>query len=112
MEKDWRDRFGRFPEPVKNLITTNRLRVVASSRGFKWLKSARTSSCSSEMATIYFPRCKFPRLSSQHTKDRALPSHRASQNLIEFRIPHVFKLHKSNHHWNRHGFTCICASPS
>ena len=71
IEKDWRDRFGRFPEPVKNLITTNRLRVVASSRGVQMVEISKDKLMLQRNGDyILPPGGKFPRLSSQHTKDK------------------------------------------
>ena len=32
LRKDWRDRFGRFPEPVENLLTLAELRISSAAR--------------------------------------------------------------------------------
>jgi transcription-repair coupling factor (superfamily II helicase) len=33
LENRWRDRFGRLPEPAKNLLSVSKLRLIAASRG-------------------------------------------------------------------------------
>jgi transcription-repair coupling factor (superfamily II helicase) len=71
IEKDWRDRFGRFPDPVKNLIETNRLRVVGSSKGVQMVEISKDRLMLQRNGDyILPPGGKFPRLSSRCTKDK------------------------------------------
>ena len=71
IEKDWRDRFGRFPEPVTNLIETNRLRVVGSSKGVQVVEINKDRLMLQRNGEyILPPGGKFPRLSSRWTKDK------------------------------------------
>ncbi|MDB4365131.1 helicase-related protein, partial [Akkermansiaceae bacterium] len=71
IEKDWRDRFGRFPDPVKNLIETNRLRVVGSSKGVQMVEISKDRLMLQRNGDyILPPGGKFPRLSSRRTKDK------------------------------------------
>ena len=71
VENDWRDRFGRFPEPVKNLIETNRLRVVGSSKGVHMVEINKDRLMLQRNGEYILPvGGKFPRLSSPHTKDK------------------------------------------
>ena len=71
IEKDWRDRFGRFPEPVKNLIETNRLRVVGSSKGVQVVEINKDRLMLQRNGEyILPPGGKFPRLSSRRAKDK------------------------------------------
>ncbi|MDA7880680.1 transcription-repair coupling factor [Akkermansiaceae bacterium] len=71
--EDWRDRFGRFPNPITNLIETNRLRIIASAKGVQIveihndrLKLQRNGDY------ILPPGGKFPRLSSKRTAHKLL----------------------------------------
>jgi len=73
ISKDWRDRFGRFPEPIVHLIETNRLRIIASAKGVQIveihndrLKLQRNGDY------ILPPGGKFPRLSSKKPADKLL----------------------------------------
>ncbi len=71
IEKDWRDRFGRFPLPVKNLLETNRLRVIASTRGVQVVEVNNDRLMLQRNGEyILPPGGKFPRLSSHRTKDK------------------------------------------
>jgi transcription-repair coupling factor (superfamily II helicase) len=71
IEKDWRDRFGRFPDPVKNLIETNRLRVIGSSKGVQVVEINKDRLMLQRNGEyILPPGGKFPRLSSRQTKDK------------------------------------------
>ncbi|MDG1070232.1 MAG: transcription-repair coupling factor [Akkermansiaceae bacterium] len=70
---DWRDRFGRFPNPIVHLIETNRLRIIASAKGVQIveihndrLKLQRNGDY------ILPPGGKFPRLSSKKPADKLL----------------------------------------
>ena len=73
LAEDWRDRFGRFPEPIVNLVETNRLRIIASAKGVQIveihndrLKLQRNGDY------ILPPGGKFPRLSSRNPADKLL----------------------------------------
>ncbi|MCH1508634.1 MAG: transcription-repair coupling factor [Akkermansiaceae bacterium] len=73
ISRDWRDRFGRFPNPVVYLIETNRLRIIASAKGVQIveihndrLKLQRNGDY------ILPPGGKFPRLSSKKPADKLL----------------------------------------
>jgi transcription-repair coupling factor (superfamily II helicase) len=73
ISRDWRDRFGRFPNPIVHLIETNRLRIIASAKGLQIveihndrLKLQRNGDY------ILPPGGKFPRLSSKKTADKLL----------------------------------------
>lgn len=71
IEKDWRDRFGRFPPPVKNLIETNRLRVIASNKGVQVVDINNDRLMLQRNGEyILPPGGKFPRLSSRKTSDK------------------------------------------
>jgi|TARA_B110000914_G_scaffold72293_1_gene63366 transcription-repair coupling factor (superfamily II helicase) len=71
IEKDWRDRFGRFPHPVKNLLEMNRLRVIASSKGVQVVEINNDRLMLQRNGEyILPPGGKFPRLSSRETKDK------------------------------------------
>jgi len=71
IEKDWRDRFGRFPGPVEHLIETNRLRVIASSKGVQLVEIKNDRFMLQRNGEyILPPGGKFPRLSSQKTSDK------------------------------------------
>jgi transcription-repair coupling factor (superfamily II helicase) len=71
IEKDWRDRFGRLPDPVKNLIETNRLRVVGSSKAVQVVEINKDRLMLQRNGEyILPPGGKFPRLSSRRTKDK------------------------------------------
>ena len=71
ISKDWRDRFGRFPNPIVHLVETNRLRIIASAKGVQIveiyndrLKLQRNGDY------ILPPGGKFPRLSSKKPADK------------------------------------------
>ncbi|MDB4754458.1 transcription-repair coupling factor [Akkermansiaceae bacterium] len=73
ISRDWRDRFGRFPNPIVHLIETNRLRIIASAKGVQIveihndrLKLQRNGDY------ILPPGGKFPRLSSKKPADKLL----------------------------------------
>ncbi|MDB4512350.1 transcription-repair coupling factor [bacterium] len=73
ISRDWRDRFGRFPNPIVHLIETNRLRIIASAKGLQIveihndrLKLQRNGDY------ILPPGGKFPRLSSKKPADKLL----------------------------------------
>ena len=71
IEKDWRDRFGRFPVPVQNLIETNRLRVIASKKGVEMVEiNSDRLMLQRNGEYILPPGGKFPRLSSRKTVDK------------------------------------------
>ncbi len=71
IEKDWRDRFGRFPAPVENLLQTNRLRVIASSKGVQVVEINNDRFMLQRNGEyILPPGGKFPRLSSRKPADR------------------------------------------
>lgn len=71
IEKDWRDRFGRLPRPVANLIETNRLRVIASSKGVQVVEINNDRFMLQRNGEyILPPGGKFPRLSSRRTSDK------------------------------------------
>lgn len=71
IEKDWRDRFGRLPEAVANLIDTNRLRVIASSKGVQMVEISKDRLMLQRNGEyILPPGGKFPRLSSRRTSDK------------------------------------------
>ncbi len=71
IEKDWRDRFGRIPEPVANLIETNRLRVIASTKGVQMVEINNDRLMLQRNGEyILPPGGKFPRLSSRKTTDK------------------------------------------
>lgn len=66
IEKDWRDRFGRFPKAVENLLQTNRLRVIASAKGVQTLEISNDRFMLQRNGEyILPPGGKFPRLSSR-----------------------------------------------
>ena len=71
ISKDWRDRFGRFPNPIIHLVETNRLRIIASAKGVQIveihndrLKLQRNGDY------ILPPGGRFPRLSSKKPADK------------------------------------------
>lgn len=73
ISRDWRDRFGRFPNPIVHLIEINRLRIIASAKGVQIveihndrLKLQRNGDY------ILPPGGKFPRLSSKKPADKLL----------------------------------------
>lgn len=71
IEKDWRDRFGRFPPPVKHLLETNQLRVIASSKGVQMVEISKDRLMLQRNGDyIIPPGGKFPRLSSRKTSDK------------------------------------------
>jgi transcription-repair coupling factor (superfamily II helicase) len=71
IEKDWRDRFGRFPPPVEYLIEANRLRVIASAKGVQVVEISNDRFMLQRNGEyILPPGGKFPRLSSRKTKDK------------------------------------------
>ena len=71
IEKDWRDRFGRFPPAVENLLQTNRLRVIASSKGVQVVEINNDRFMLQRNGEyILPPGGKFPRLSSRKPTDR------------------------------------------
>jgi len=71
IEKDWRDRFGRFPVPVENLLQTNRLRVVASAKGVQVVEINNDRFMLQRNGEyILPPGGKFPRLSSRKPVDK------------------------------------------
>ena len=71
IEKDWRDRFGRFPPPVENLLKTNRLRVIASAKGVQVVEINNGRLMLQRNGEyILPPGGKFPRLSSRKANDR------------------------------------------
>ena len=71
IEKDWRDRFGRIPPPVEYLIETNRLRVIASSKGVQLIEINKDRLMLQRNGEyILPPGGKFPRLSSRRTSDK------------------------------------------
>jgi transcription-repair coupling factor (superfamily II helicase) len=71
IEKDWRDRFGRFPKPVENLLDTNLLRVIASAKGVQVVEIKNDRFMLQRNGEyIIPPGGKFPRLSSRKPADR------------------------------------------
>ena len=71
IEKDWRDRFGRLPNPVKNLLETNRLRVIASAKGVQVVEINNDRLMLQRNGEyIVPPGGKFPRLSSKKLPDK------------------------------------------
>lgn len=71
IEKDWRDRFGRIPPPVANLLKTNRLRVIASSKGVEAVEiKGDRYMLQRNGEYILPPGGKFPRLSSKRPADK------------------------------------------
>ncbi|MGJ8695056.1 MAG: transcription-repair coupling factor [Verrucomicrobiaceae bacterium] len=65
LAKDWRDRFGRFPPPVQALLETNRIRVVASSKGIQAAEVSGDRLMLMRNGEYMLPaNGKFPRLSS------------------------------------------------
>lgn len=71
IEKDWRDRFGRFPSAVENLLTTNRLRVIASAKGVQVVEINNDRFMLQRNGEyILPPGGKFPRLSSRQPADK------------------------------------------
>lgn len=73
IEKDWRDRFGRFPPAVEHLLQTNRLRVIASSKGVQVVEISNDRFMLQRNGEyILPPGGKFPRLSSTKPADRIL----------------------------------------
>ncbi len=71
IEKDWRDRFGRIPDPVAHLITTNRLRVIASAKGVQMVEIKNDRLMLQRNGEyILPPGGKFPRLSSRKIPDK------------------------------------------
>ena len=71
IEKDWRDRFGRFPPPVKNLIEVNRLRVIASMKGVQNVEINADRLMLQRNGEYILPVGeKFPRLNSRRISDK------------------------------------------
>ena len=71
IEKDWRDRFGRFPKAVENLFQTNRLRVIASAKGVQTVEINNDRLMLQRNGDyILPPGGKFPRLSSRRPADK------------------------------------------
>lgn len=67
MARDWRDRFGRFPKPVTTLIETNRIRVVASTKGVQLVEIKNDRLMLIRNGEYLLPaNGRFPRLSSKH----------------------------------------------
>ncbi|MEN8695563.1 MAG: transcription-repair coupling factor [Akkermansiaceae bacterium] len=65
MAKDWRDRFGRFPKPVATLLDTNRIRVVASTKGVQLVEIKNDRLMLTRNGEYLLPADgRFPRLSS------------------------------------------------
>lgn len=82
IEKDWRDRFGRFPVPVENLLLTNRLRVIASSKGVQVVEINNDRFMLQRNGEYILPAGgKFPRLSSRKPADRLLEAVRLLKSL-------------------------------
>lgn len=64
--KDWKDRFGRFPKPVTALVETNRIRVVASTKGIQSVEIKNDRLMLTRNGDYLLPADgKFPRLSSK-----------------------------------------------
>jgi len=71
IEKNWRDRFGRFPDPVVHLLEINRLRVIASNKGVQVVEINKDRFMLQRNGEyILPPGGKFPRLSSSKSNDK------------------------------------------
>ena len=69
--KDWRDRFGRLPLAVENLLMINRLRVAACSRSIQSIEINEDRFMLQRNGEyILLQGGKFPRLSSRHPADK------------------------------------------
>jgi transcription-repair coupling factor (superfamily II helicase) len=71
IEKNWRDRFGRFPEPVRHLLEVHRLRVIASAKGVQVVEINKDRLMLQRNGDYILPLGgKFPRLSSRKAADK------------------------------------------
>ena len=71
IETNWRDRFGRFPEPVVHLLEVHRLRVIASAKVVQVVEINKDRLMLQRNGEyILPPGGKFPRLSSRKAADR------------------------------------------
>jgi transcription-repair coupling factor (superfamily II helicase) len=71
IEKNWRDRFGRFPDPVIHLLDVHRLRVIASAKAVQVVEINKNRLMLQRNGDyILPPGGKFPRLSSRKAADK------------------------------------------
>ena len=71
IEKNWRDRFGRFPDPVIHLLDVHRLRVIASAKAVQVVEISKNRLMLQRNGDyILPPGGKFPRLSSRKAADK------------------------------------------
>jgi transcription-repair coupling factor (superfamily II helicase) len=71
LEKNWRDRFGRFPPPVEHLLASHRLRVIGSGKGVQVVEISKDRLMLQRNGEyILPPGGKFPRLSSPRPADK------------------------------------------
>lgn len=75
IEKNWRDRFGRFPDPVLHLFEVHRLRVIASAKAVQVVEISKDRLMLQRNGDyILPPGGKFPRLSSRKAVDKLAES--------------------------------------